>query len=340
MRPTTKDLAEAAGVSLATVDRVLNDRPNVSKKARSKVQGAIDKIGFVRNFAAVSLARGRQFKYQFILPQTGDQYLNEILERIEEASEALRGDATSIDVIKLNTSAPHLLANHLKSVNASEISGVAVMAPESPPVRDAISRLQQRGTHVVEFLSGKKEDANIDFIGIDNFAAGATAAQLLGRFSDQDNSKIMIVSDSLQGLDSIQRRHGFDSVINAQFPHLGCLPTLETYNDPKRAETIIQNQFGTNPAITCIYCLSSEARMPIELASKIKDLNDLTVVVHERTPFTETALKSGKIDAVIGQNPGHAVRSAIRILRARSEERDSVKEQDKIRIEILLADNL
>jgi LacI family transcriptional regulator len=49
MRPTAKDLAEAAGVSLATVDRVLNDRAYVSKKAVRKVNEAIERIGFSKN---------------------------------------------------------------------------------------------------------------------------------------------------------------------------------------------------------------------------------------------------------------------------------------------------
>lgn len=340
MRPTTKDLAEAAGVSLATVDRVLNDRPNVSKKARTRVVDAIDRIGFVRNFAAVSLARGRQYRYQFVLPNAGDQYMNEILVRIDQANKSLRGDAVRIDIVRIDTSDPHILANYLTSIESEDVSGLAIMTPETPPVRDAILRLQERGGHVVEFLSGKKENVDLDFVGIDNFAAGATAARLLGRFHQQRPGKIMIISETMQGLDSIQRRYGFDNIINAEFHHLKCLPTLETYNDAKRARTIIENQFRTNPSITGIYCMSSEARMPIEVADSIQDLESLTVVVHERTPFTEQALRSGKIDAAIGQNPGHAVRSAIRMLRALSEERDGLKEQDKIRIEILLADNL
>ena len=340
MRPTTKDLAEAAGVSLATVDRVLNDRPNVSKKARTRVHDAIDRIGFVRNFAAVSLARGRQHRYRFVLPTAGDQYMNEILVRIDQAADALRGDAVGIDVVRVDTSDPHLLANYLASIETGEISGLAVMTPETPPVRDAILRLQERGGYVVEFLSGRKENVDLDFVGIDNFAAGATAARLLGRFHQESTGSIMVISETMHGLDSIQRRFGFDNVINANFPHLRCLPTLETYNGLERAKTIIENQFRTYPDITAIYCMSSEARLPIEIANNIRDLSDLNVIVHERTPFTENALKAGSVDAVIGQNPGHAVRSAIRVLRALSEGRDGQKEQDKIRIEILLAENL
>ena len=66
----------------------------------------------------------------------------------------------------------------------------------------------------------------------------------------------------------------------------------------------------------------------------------MVTVVHERTPFTETALKENAIDAIIAQNPGHAVRSALRLLRARCEDREPNSEQERLRIEVLLKDNL
>ena len=62
--------------------------------------------------------------------------------------------------------------------------------------------------------------------------------------------------------------------------------------------------------------------------------------MHERTPFNEAALKTDDIDAIIAQNPGHAVRSALRILRARSEARAPNLAQERLRIEILLDENL
>jgi LacI family transcriptional regulator len=64
------------------------------------------------------------------------------------------------------------------------------------------------------------------------------------------------------------------------------------------------------------------------------------VVAHERTPFNERALRDERLDAIIAQNPGHAVRSALRILRARRDKRQLISTQEKIRIEILLAENL
>ena len=55
IRPTTKDLAKEAGVSRATIDRVLNGREGVKAKTVDKVNAAIKKLGFVRNISAANL---------------------------------------------------------------------------------------------------------------------------------------------------------------------------------------------------------------------------------------------------------------------------------------------
>ena len=72
----------------------------------------------------------------------------------------------------------------------------------------------------------------------------------------------------------------------------------------------------------------------------MEDLGNPIIVAHERTPFTEGALLANRIDALITQDPGHLVRSAIRILRARCDRRDIIASQEKIRIEILIRENL
>jgi LacI family transcriptional regulator len=340
MRPTAKDLAEAAGVSLATVDRVLNERPNVSLKTVRKVNDAIERIGFFRNPAAVSLARNRIYRFRFVLPMAGDQYLEELLRKVQEAREALRSDLAEIDVVQIPMQDPHGVAKYLSALDAADLDGVAVMAPESPQVRDAMGRLTERGVKVVQFLSGQEKLESADFVGVDNFAAGATAGKIVGRFTGGRTGKIMVIAETMMALDSIQRRLGFDSIIGGHFPHLQILPSLETYADEKRAQTIIERTLRHNPDIVAVYVLSAEARTPLTAVWNGGSASQLTIVAHERTPFSEQALLDGRIDAVIAQDPGHAVRSALRIMRARAENREILASQERIRIEILLKENL
>lgn len=340
MRPTTKDLAIAAGVSLATVDRVLNDRSGVRKNTVDRVNQAIEKLGFTRNLVAANLARGKSYRFVFLLPQSGDQFLDGLIARIAEANLAFAGEMIEAHVLRIAENDPHQIANLLGSLDHDQIDGVAIMAPESPQVRDATARLAERDVETVSFIAGQSTSAHHDLVGIDNHAAGATAGRLMGRFSDRAPGRILVIAETMHARDSLERRLGFDEVINADYPHLSVLPSLETYGDRERTEQVIRNALDSHGDMAGVYILSSEARLPLTIVLGAATSRNPIVIAHERTPFTEAALQSGQIDALITQDPGHLVRSAIRILRARKDRREVLASQEKIRIEILLKENI
>ena len=340
MRPTMKDLAKEAGVSLATLDRVLNDRPGVRVKTISRVNEAIDKLGFVRNMQAANLARNKSHNYQFILPCSGGEFHNKLIARIDEANNTFASEMVSVHVKHIDVNDPHAVANHLSALSSQEIDGVAIMAPESPQVRDAIYRLAERDIGVVQFLSGQPKISGMDFVGIDNHAAGATAANIMGRFLRVDAGTILVISESMQSRDSLERRLGFDEVMTDEFSNYDILPSLETYGNENRTNRIINRSLENNPDLCGVYIMNSEAELPISAIDKLTDTGKLVIVAHERTTFTESSLKSGQLDAIIDQHAGHSVRSAIRILRARSEQREPFASQETIRIEVLLKQNL
>jgi len=339
MRPTAKDLAVEAGVSLATIDRVLNGRPGVKPRTVRRVNEAIERIGFVRNPAAVNLARKKSYQFRFLLPELGDQFLEVLVRHIEEARKPFADEMADIAAVRLPVEDPYKLAAYLASLDAQSVQGIAIMAPESPQVRDAINRLLERGIEVVQFIAGQPKAGSNDFVGINNHAAGATAAQLIGRFSKSEKGKILIVSETMQARDSIERRLGFDQVINREYPGLYILPSVETRGDISRTRRIFENVFANHSDITGLYVMSAEARVPVREISRIAT-RPLVKIVHERTPFTEAALQNREIDAVIAQDSGHLVRSAIRILKARIDQRLPLASQERIRIEILLKENL
>jgi len=340
MRATTKDLALAAGVSLATVDRVLNGRPGVRQDTVERVNDAIQKLSFSRNIVAANLARGKFYTFLFMLPSSGDQFLAELMARIDEANFAFAAEMIRLEVMEIPQSDPHRIANLLGALDPNRIDGVAIMVPESPQVRDAKTRLAERGIQTINFISGQDTDAQTAFVGTDNRAAGATAGQLMGRFSHQRAGSVLVIAESMQSRDSVERRLGFDAVINADFPNLTVLPSLETYGDRERTERIIRSSFANHPEITGVYILSSEARVPLEAVTQLSNQTKPIIIAHERTPFTEAALRADKIDTLITQDTGHLVRSALRVLRAKVDGREILASQEKIRIEILLKENI
>ncbi|MHA7888372.1 LacI family DNA-binding transcriptional regulator [Roseicyclus sp.] len=337
MRPTTRDLAKAAGVSLATVDRVLNGRAGVRKKTVDAVNDAIRRIGFERNQVAATLARQRGYRFGFALPRSGGEFMEEILDRIREFDKAGRAEMVEARVIHLDDQNPHRAARTLSRLSAEDLDGLAIMAPETPQIRDAIQRMRERGIQTVPFVSNQQEDG---FVGIDNRAAGATAGRLMGRFLGSVQGAIVALTETTQSRDSLERRLGFDSVINHEYPGLRILPTLETHGDPGRTELVLRNVLAAHDDIVGLYLMGAEAHTPIDIARHLQATENRVTIAHERTPSTEAALRQGDIAAVIHQDPGHLVRSAVRILRAKCENRAILASQERIRIEILIAENL
>lgn len=338
MRPTTKDLARAAGVSLATVDRVLNGRAGVRQPTVDAVNAAIEQIGFVRNLSAANLARGRTYRFEYLLPRHGDEFLETVVAHIEEAREVFAGEFVDVRYRRVVSEEPHQIARLLSEIDLEAMDGVALMAPESPQVRDAIARLRERGVRVIRFVSGHPGEG--DFVGVDNRAAGATAGRLMGRFVGGRSGEILVVTETLNARDSLERRHGFDLVIARDFGNLTALPSLETHGDVERTRAVVRRAYANHPRIVGAYVLNSEARLALEAIAAVSEPHDQTIIAHERTRFSEALLNDGQLDAVIAQNPGHLVRSALRVLRARCDGREPIASQEEIRIEILLGENL
>lgn len=340
MRPTTKDLAKAAGVSLATVDRVLNERPGVRRKTVEAVNEAIEKIGFVRNISAANLARRRVYRLRFLLPRAGGEFMNAVQAKIDEARIAFAADSIELRHDAVLDSDPHRIAATLSEISPETHDGVALMAAESPQVRDATRRLIERGVHVVQFLSGQPNLTPFDFVGIDNHSAGATAGRLLGRFAGQVPGKVLVVADFTHALNIAERRLGFDSVITTDFPNLRALPTVETRASPDRTKEVIQSALAAHPEIIATYIAESEAKPALEVLRAQGAPGRQVIIAHERTDYTVQMLHDGVLDAVIAQNPGHLVRSAVRLLKARCDQRPPLASQEEIRIEILIRENL
>lgn len=327
-------------MSLATVDRVLNGRPGVREATVEAVNAAIERLGYVRNQSAANLARGRTYRFEFLLPRNGDAFLAAVIDRIEETKAAFSSEGVRIVYRQALEGDPHQISAVLAGIGADDVDGVAIMAPESPQVRDATMRLGERGVHVVRFVSGRHDLRPFDFVGVDNHAAGATAGRLIGRFSSGRSGKVLVVSETMNSLDSVERRLGFDAVLTADYPRLTALPSLETHGDPDRTRLVIRNAYANHKDVVASYILSSEARPALEAVAAHGDPFAEVIVAHERTRFTEAMLLDGALDAVIAQNPGHLVRSAVRVLRARSDGREPLASQEKVRIEILLKENL
>lgn len=327
-------------MSLATVDRVLNDRPGVSAKSHTLVNEAIKKLGYVKDVSAANLAKKRQYNFAFVVPKESSQFQSSLVSDINAATSRSASDRTNIHLVRFPANDPHMLVKELRKLGQQKVDGVAIMAPVTPHVRDAISELKQHGIAVAALVSDQPDSDCDHFIGINNVAAGRTAAVLMGRFLPEKKGKIIVLTNSMQLHDSVDRRLGFDEVMTSRFPHLKILPTIEGYGVTKRIKQSLGNAIDGKENIVGVYSLSSGNRALTEFLSNAELASNPVVIVHELTNHARQALQQNAIDAVIAQNTGHIVRSALRVLRAKSDQLDIDSSQERIRIEVILKENL
>lgn len=329
-----------AGVSLATVDRVLNERPGVRQVTITKVQEAIEQLGYVRDTAAANLARQKTYRFVFVLPDWKGQFLASLEQRISEIIVNAPQNRTEVRTIRVPNHDHTQLAAELAALDPTEVDGLAIMSKETPLVRDAIADLRKRGIPVVSLVSDQPNSDRDHFVGIDNVAAGRTAGTLLGRFIGGHSGKVIVVITNKQSRDMIERRHGFDQVLGADFPNLMPLPSVEGQEDPAHVEEVTCRALRQNPDTVGIYSAGASVQ-GIAKAISAANLDRRPILVdHELTENSETLLRAGVIDALITQNTGHLARSALRVLRAKCDKTPVIRSQENIRIEIVIRDNL
>lgn len=339
-KPTVHDIAKVAGVSLATVDRVLNARPGVRDKTVARVHDAVRSLGYVRDTYAANLARQRQYRFAFVLPEGDSQFVDTLKAALKEATDAHVADRVFVRIVPVDAQDPHSVVRALNSLSPVEIDGLAIMAPETPQVRDAVAHLKAAGVPVVALVSDLPTSGRDHFVGINSLSAGRTAAVLMGRFARSGPGKVLIVTNSMLARDSIERRLGFDRVMAESFPDLVILPSIESRDDAGRMAAVVRHAMAAHPDLVGVYSMGPGNRTLLQALRDSGRLPGLVVIAHELTPVTRQALIADELSAVITQNVGHLVRSALRVLRAKCDGVGIFEAQERIRIEIVLKENL
>lgn len=339
-RPTIRDVARAAGVSLATVDRVLNRRAGVRAKTVAKVEEAMQRLDFTRDITAANLSKKRRYRLSFLLPDGDNSFMRGLAAAVQATSRHSSLERAEVTVTMVPAFDGPALAQALDAIDRTATDGVAVVATDAAEVRDAIGRLTGEGVRVVTLVSDLPGSSRDRFVGIDNVVAGRTAAGLLGRFCGGAPGRIAVVAGSMLLRDHVERRQGFETVMREQYSHLTVLPSLEGLDDAERVASLLGEMLARDGEIAGLYSLGAGNRGVVTALERAGLAGRVRVVAHEVSPHARAALHDGIFDAVINQDAGHEARSAVRILKALIDDRPVLEAQEQIRIDIFMRDNL
>ena len=232
-----------------------------------------------------------------------------------------------------------LLAGALENLSPA-YQGVAVIALDHPRVRAAIDELVARGVAVVTLVSDAPSSSRVHYVGIDNPAAGRTAATLMGRFLAGSEGTVAVIAGSLSLRDHTERQFGFHQILSSEYANLSALPVIEGRDDSDRTRELTAALLARHADLRGIYCCGAGNRGIADALEASGRAREVVWITHELTEHTRRFLVRGTLDAVINQDAGHEARSAARVLLAHCSGEPISPDQERIRIDIFLRDNL
>lgn len=338
-RTSLHDVARAAGVSLATVDRVLHGRGGVRARTVEHVQGVVERLGYRPDPAAARLARKSVAKLAFVLPSGTNTFVDMLDKQVQGVSPWLAEQRAAAIVQRADVFSPQALARHLAGLR-DRCDAAIVMGLDHPLVRAAIDDLVAHGVVVVTLVSDVPGSRRSRFVGIDNVTAGRTAASLLGRFAGARTGNVGIVMGSRGLRDHAERLFGFEQVMATEYGHLRLLPAIEGHDLSKRTEPLVTKLLQRQSELVGLYSIGAGNRGIQAALERSGRAANIVWVCHELTPHARQALLTGVADAVINQDAGHEVRSACRLALAALSGERVLPDQERIRIDIFLRDNM
>jgi len=339
-----KDIAEKSGVSVGTVDRILHNRPNVSKTAREKVEKVLEEINYQPNVYASALAYNKSYVFWLIIPKhESEAYWEEIEEGALKACEARRD--FNIEV-KIKYYKRFHVETFNKTVNdclEANPDGVIIVPSTLEVTRQFTDILHNRSTPFVLLDSYMPDLKPLSFYGQDSFQSGYFAAKMLMMIASNEK-EIMIMRQTNNGVvESKQQENrevGFRHYMHDHFPNIKILEVdLPAEETKAKYDTILSKFFDDNPTVHHCITLSSKAHLVGEYLLRTNK-RDYQIMGYDMVAKNAECLRQGSISFLIAQHAYMQGYSCVETLFEAIVLHKKVNPVNYMPIEILLKENV
>ncbi|HEU0223473.1 MAG TPA: LacI family DNA-binding transcriptional regulator [Paracoccaceae bacterium] len=299
-RPTISDLARAAGVSVATVDRVLNGRHPVREETARRVYEAAHAIGY----HATALIRQRlqedlpRFKLGFVLQKERHEFYQNFGREAQEAVRTAAGIRGEARVHYLTTQSPGEMAEEI-SAAAVRCQAVAVTAIDHHLVTQAVQAAKAQGVPVFSLLNDFAQGVRESYVGLNNIKVGRTAAWMIAKGAKRPG-KVAIFVGGHRWHGHQLRETGFRSYFREYAPEFTVLDTLVNLETRQLTYEATLDLLTRHPDIAGFYCAGGGMEGAITALREESRAGRLEVVVNELTSESRLGLSERLVSLVIG----------------------------------------
>lgn len=278
-RPTISQIAQHAGVSVATVSKVLNGRADVAKPTRERVEQMIAEYGFVRNRAARAWQKGKTGQVELILPRLDDEYFLPIL---EGAAQVLREAGVRL-ALTSSSDHPEEEVHRIDTDADHSMDGMLVVLPSE----EAIEQLERAHLPFVLIHNQGGLLSTAPSVRITSWEGGFVATTHLITLGHR---RIAYIGKTTPARDAIERLAGYRAALDAA--NLPIDPQLQCDGSFNEADgyTATKTLFELAEPPTAIFAGNDRQAAGVyralhELGVSVPD--DVSVIGFDNLPFTE-----------------------------------------------------
>lgn len=298
---TCQMIADMAGVSRATVRRVMRNEPYVKDDVRKRVTEIVEKYHYKANTAGLTLVNRRRTSIK--LGVISFKAVDALYEELNRGSQKASVDYQEygIDIIFKyidDTATPEEVVEVIGELIDEGIRGLAIMGIDLPEVRDALLQVQEK-IPIVTYNSSVSGIDELCFVGQNARQTGRTAAVLMNGMLG-GKGRIAIVVNSMNVLAVAVRAKAFQEKID----ELGGMKAdiiLENQSSNTRSYNLLKERFDRGEHFDGIYIASGFGSKGICSALDEYGMNETHIVAHDLLPYTVELLKAGKVDFSIDQ---------------------------------------
>ena len=252
-RPTIPDLAKEAGVSVATVNRVLAGAATVRPTTRQLVQAAAERLDFYGTGAIQSRVAASRPRYRlgFLLLQPHRQFYQILGKAIRAAAAEVRDAEIEVQIEYLDDLSPQNTAARALAL-AAGCQAICITSAVHPMVIQAVDTIQTQGIPVFALIAQLAATGQVHYIGLDNWKAGRTAAWFAASICKAPG-KIGILMGNHRYRNQEMNESGFRSYFREYAPDFTLLEPLTTFESSSIAQEMTEQLLRDHPDLAALY---------------------------------------------------------------------------------------